>query len=131
MTKKKTHTDCRKLVCLLCFKKGKELRPINDLQRTKIETSVDLKGLGLEDERLPTVLCTSCRLILNDDDSSRPIHTFDYSNLVSVKPSTRQSIDCNCYLCDLCRKEPFFNLKKKNKVQISLQKVQNISPRLS
>ena len=108
MTKKKTHSDCRKLVCLLCFKRGKDWRPINDVYRERIETHVDLKGLTLDDERLPTVLCTRCRIILDGygkDDSSKTISTFDYTELVSVKHITRLSTECTCYLCTLCRKK--------------------------
>ena len=60
---KKTHEDWQKCLCLICFKNSEGLRQLTNKQRSLIDEHV-LSGLGAADIRLPTGLCTNCRLIL-------------------------------------------------------------------
>lgn len=108
---KKNHNDFRKAVCLLCFKKGKGFECINEAQRDIIENHV-ISGLSLLDERLPTVLCVSCRITINkyrnnDFSVSLKDTIYDYSKLNSLQTVTRTSPTCSCVICYIGRSTPF------------------------
>lgn len=105
---KKNHNDCRKCVCLICFKKVKGLQIINKVQSDIIEKHI-ISGISLLDERLPIVLCVSCRIVVdkyNNDDFSLSLRDkiFDYSKLKDTKPITRTSpATCSCLVCSIVR----------------------------
>ena len=106
---KKTHHDCRKSVCLLCFKKRKGLQEISEKDREIIE-SFFVSGLNPHDERLPTVLCITCRSMVNKAVSGDVLVSFevyDYSTLKNLKPSTRTSSSCDCTVCLIATSNPF------------------------
>ena len=106
---KKTHNDFRKVVCLCCFRKGKALRNVSQNDRDTIEEYL-VSGLDPLDERLPTVLCLTCRGILNkyrSGDFSNRIEMFDLSKLKTLKPDTRNSSPCECTVCLIGKSTPF------------------------
>ena len=109
-TKKKSHEEFRKCVCLLCFRKGgKDLRPISDKDRGIIEEHF-VKGLSSIDNRLPNVICLTCKFTMqrtSQSDTSRTIPPFDYSLLKELKPATRSSHICDCFICKIGRSTPF------------------------
>ena len=103
--KKKTHSDVRKCLCLLCFKAHKDLRNIKEMQRENIEKYV-VSGLSADDDRLPTVICPTCRLVLheyNQGSFDRTINLFDHKQLGPLKPITRSSFECTCFMCTFYR----------------------------
>ena len=105
---KKTHDDFRKCICMLCFKKCKQARAITDHQRKLVEDCV-ISGLERFDERLPTALCTTCRLALTlfekGEGNLDRVNIFDYSQLKPLSRVTRTSTStsCDCLLCEIGR----------------------------
>lgn len=102
---KRSHAECREALCLLCMKKEKDLRPVT----TSIQCSIEkfyVSGYELEDERLPTAICMTCRNILlqhEKDDFSRTIDLFDFSLIGSVPYQTRSQVACQCFICERVR----------------------------
>lgn len=102
-----THDECRNRVCILCLGKTKDMRRITDDYWTIIEEHV-IQGLSRYDDRLPTVLCTTCIRVLRDYDKgifSRQITVFDHSLIVTA-PQTRQSSKCSCLVCAMASSVP-------------------------
>lgn len=96
-----SHYECRQKVCLLCMRKGSEMRQISTNTWMIIEEFV-IDGLDRNDERLPTVLCNSCRKVTSDYGRgifTREIDLFDHSLLGPVPARTRSSTSCSCLVC--------------------------------
>ena len=86
---KQSHDYYRQSICISCFRKCKYPRTITDQQRKLIDDFV-VSGLDPLDERLPSVICTSCRLQLSryekGQGSLEKFPRFDYSQLRSLTP---------------------------------------------
>ena len=110
MPSKKTHNDHRRSICILCFKKCKPstCTTFTDHQRELVEEHV-INGLDPFDERLPTAICTHCRLCLSQYEKGQgnldefKMKIFDYSKLTLLPPLTRTSPSCQCFVCEVGR----------------------------
>ena len=78
---KKTHADYCLSVCFLCFCRSKDMRKINSKQWETIEKYL-VSGLNREDERLPKVLCSTCRLAVSE--YARGIFDRDINSLLTI-----------------------------------------------
>ena len=97
MPREKANHDTNRLkVCLLCFKKTKEMRKITENHKDIIEKYV-IDRLNWNDFSLPQVLCGSCRIILGEyskGNFSHELEVLDYSLMFNVPPITRSSPRC-------------------------------------
>ena len=112
-TIKRSHSENRNVVCILCFKKQKtELRKINQNTQTLLEKHIICDSSNnLSQESLmwlPTVVCTGCINALKkfDSDTSQPLKHIDYSSLIPPQDMrgevvTRSSWEeeCSCSVC--------------------------------
>ena len=101
--KAKSHTECRNYVCILCMSKSdRSLTPFLISRLTKHSP----EHLGLNDDRLPHGMCTSCRFHLPKIDEGKATKPFpnlyDFSPIL-VKQPTRNSPDCNCIICKIAK----------------------------
>lgn len=97
---KKTHADYCLSVCFLCFCRSKDMRKINSKQWETIEKYL-VSGLNREDERLPKVLCSTCRLAVSEYARGifdRDINLFDHSKVEGSSLITR---DHTCLVCEI------------------------------
>ena len=102
--KKRTHEECRSSVCLLCLRKGD--RVISQEQRHLIQTHVYLDYSRFQNV-LPGSLCSTCRLKLQSQGSTKPARlppslNFEQmaQDLSALGPETRSGArECNCKLC--------------------------------
>lgn len=63
-------------------------------------------GLSEDDDRLPTVICPFCRLALEEysrGNFAKNIQLFDHTQLATLKPITRSSSECTCFMCTFYR----------------------------
>lgn len=105
----KSHDECRKSICILCFTKAKELRTVSNLQYFLIKKYV--YNIISLDERFPNVICGNCRLLLqkcyknNNSEGLKSIQLFNY-NAVAFERSTRSSFlnNCKCIVCNIAKK---------------------------
>lgn len=102
------HNKCREKVCLLCYNKVKEIRKCNEsLQKTICENYLT-PDFDFNDPRFPTSICSSCRLIIQQNGKrnfSKRIKLFDHSSLPNF---TRfhfelSSTTCPCQLCAIAK----------------------------
>ena len=109
--KKNTHNENRCKVCLLCFRKSKTVKIINDKEREIIEEHI-ISGLCSSDNRLPVSICKSCVFVchkFSKGDFSSSIKLFDFSRLKVYTRSSllHDSTDCKCLVCEIARCTPF------------------------
>ena len=102
---KKSHNDWQQCLCIICFKKSKDVRVLSEKQRSLLDKHV-LNGLGVPDIRLPTGLCGCCRIVLNkyeNNDFSRKLpKCYDYSTITPPPYPTRSNTDkCHCTICQI------------------------------
>ena len=101
---KKTHSERRKDFCVICMRRKKEMRPLNATIRDIIISKELLKSVDLNDERYPSGICGTCRLILyrsrSDELCLESLHIYDHSVLPPLRPLTRTNDECDCILCD-------------------------------
>lgn len=103
-----SHDENLYKICLLCCRKcnGQKL---TDNLKTKL-LQVKAPTLSFEDERMPKVICTSCRLMLPNIQAGKrsvtDLPSFDFSK-ISLKSKTRgtdpSSVPCTCMICDIAR----------------------------
>ena len=107
----KTHEENRTRLCLICFNKGKTMRLLNDEAYNLIEKFV-LKGFDRGDHRLPSAICGTCRLVIQDCSNGnlqrlKTLKIYDYSIFVGTKPHitrlSQSSTECDCILCETAR----------------------------
>ena len=110
---KRSHSENRKVVCLLCFKKPKsQLRNISDhikllfnkLILSDPSNKIDTHSISW----LPSVICTGCINMIkrHDNNISMPLKHIDYSSLTPPQQLrgevvTRSSWEPEC-LCSVC-----------------------------
>lgn len=105
----RSHDEARKVLCILCFKKGKDVRPLSNRIRMLIEKHC-VAGIDFDDVRLPSRICTACRLTLDEYEKgifSRNIETFDYAQIPQIYMtrlrSTSLQSKCECLVCEISR----------------------------
>jgi hypothetical protein len=77
-----SHEDCRRRICIVCVSKKQNVRPISKASALLIEEHY-LTGLDFQnDERLPVVICSTCRQALCDRALAKKHHNlppvYDY-----------------------------------------------------
>ena len=63
-----------------------------------------IEGISSEDHRLPCVLCTTCRLIINKYDRGvfdRSINLSDFSKKFNFSSTSERRSRCNCTICQI------------------------------
>ena len=105
------HDECRASLCLLCFSKTKDMRSINDAMLETI-TKYFIEGFDINDIRLPTAICSTCRSIVYEyskGNFSKSISVYDYSRLTAAAPTkiTRNSPHCQCKVCEASKSTIF------------------------
>ena len=110
---KRSHEEARKVVCLICLHKSKDIRLINSNQKRIIQEHV-FEEFNEVDDRLPSVLCGTCRLTLSQYDKgifSRKLYLTDHSSIPHRYYTRSQSVDastshCLCIICEISRGNP-------------------------
>ena len=72
-------------------------------------------GLYKSDKSLPTALCSSCRIAVEERQKgihSRQINLYDHTQLSrQLRPLTRTSPDCDCIVCNVARDKNHLKFK--------------------
>ena len=106
---RKSHSEWQQSLCLLCFKKAE--RQLSERQRYNIDKHI-LSGLGSPDDRLPTGICTPCRLKVSqaEEEPHKNLshNLFNYSCIIPpLTIETRQPPEpnrqCTCTMCKIGR----------------------------
>jgi len=104
----RSHSESRKVVCVICFSKGHDLRRISS-RNSELIRKFALPDFDEEDPSFPNVICASCRICLaktSEDDPTVKLNIYDRRNK-NLKPvSTRQRSEedkCECDLCVIAR----------------------------
>ena len=100
----RSHEECRRAVCLLCFGKTKEMREISEKTRDII-CDYFIEAYDMTDPRMPAALCSNCRRVVREYSMgtfSSEIELFDYSKVLA-HPTTRSSPKCSCLICETAR----------------------------
>ena len=81
-----THEEALKLICLLCMRKKKHTRKINENQKQLIKNYL-IENIDFDDVRFPTVLCGTCcdklRTVCPTELKSE-INVFDHDKLKPI-----------------------------------------------
>lgn len=117
-TSAKTHLEMRQCVCIMCWRKPKNLRNITAPVRELLELHV----LPADDDRwrwLPTVICLGCATDLRKlrSDPNYTINMVEYDDLVEpmpdrIKTRTETIMQCNCSMCSVGRLKVLLQLTK-------------------
>lgn len=103
-----SHEECRRKVCLLCMGKSKEVREITSSTWEIIEKYF-IDGINKHDERLPNVICNTCRKITSEYGRgifTRSIKLYDHTN-IGAAPRTRFTVsNCHCIVCSTASSVP-------------------------
>ena len=116
-TKRMSHEECRRVVCILCMNKAKEIRQITSRIHDLIKEYI-FTGNELNDDRLSTATCSTCRLKLEQyakQNFGSNIEVFDYSSLSRTYATRTYEPDyCSCTVCEVARSNSVnnFGLKK-------------------
>lgn len=111
-----SHDENRQSFCLICLKRKNLMRKIEGALKNHVLEIVDFDP---NDERLPTVVCASCKILvykaLKSENKSQIIKLPDYSGFKKIKKTTRtqKEILCDCSLCELARKPGHVNFSQK------------------
>lgn len=91
-----THEQNRYRLCLICLKKAQVLIEVKGVLKTKILNL--LSGYNTNDERLPAVVCASCKLKVyrssnnNCDEEKYKLKLPDYCEFMPLQINTRNSV---------------------------------------
>jgi len=99
----KSHDECRKTVCILCFRKCKE-----ELTRQIQEkvSKVFKREFDFQSPSVPTGICTTCRMKVfrwEKQETASNIPVLQDFNKIVVKTLTRTSSVCDCLICKIGR----------------------------
>ena len=100
----KSHDENRLALCLLCLGNSKEMRPINSRHNEIINKYMYLMEYNVDDNRLPSALCSTCRTVVLDYGRGifkRHLVLADHSLMTGTPPYTRSHSHCPCVLCQL------------------------------
>ena len=105
-----THSDCRKLVCGVCLRKGKHTQSITPSILELIREH-HFEDYSLEQEYLPMIVCKSCVIslkVVNTDkeNSKRKLPEVTYGDLEKPREVNTRSTDntaCQCTICKIGR----------------------------
>ena len=101
----RSHSENRSLVCIICFNKGKNVISISEEVHRLINNHA-IYGYSLDDERLPSGICGTCRLTLMEYDKGifkRPLKLYDHSK-IAIRYQTRTQTErskCTCVVCKI------------------------------
>lgn len=127
-----THIENRKKVCLFCLKKNNS--HLFEVKGKLQERITVLVNYDFNDERLPSVICTSCRMIvyrqtdINKKCAKGSLNFPDYSNWTYPNQLSTRSNDgvvCTCTLCQLARSRSQFNFSSSNKSELKSKNFKN------
>ena len=100
--KKATHGDNRNKVCLICFKKGKQMRVLTgENLESFLVWFYYIEDYDPDDQLLPGAICGACRKKLCDNPDDLP-DLIDYSSLnfpTLVDLQNREN--CTCDICEI------------------------------
>lgn len=112
----KSHDDCRLSVCVLCFKKGKQLRKITAEQEKIIKKYISPK-FDLSEAKYPCVICGTCRIQLLSCGKEKKFenvyvshHLKKLPNLPTITRSSGNS-QCKCIVCYIAKQSPITQSK--------------------
>ena len=95
------HSTCRGKVCLLCLRKASGTIQGNNCLISTIKLYF-IECFSIEDQHLPSGLCTSCKrklFAIHSGDFTRTFNSLDHiSELMAMRCSPRAT-DCNCRIC--------------------------------
>ena len=105
--KKKSHEECRKMVCAVCWCESgaKATRGVSEAEVTAIREFV-VSSYTKADPRFPSGLCKGCHFILREwsikKENPRPLPvTNNFQAKMSI--TTRSTTSCSCTICSLAR----------------------------
>ena len=105
MPKARTHDENRNQICLLCFGKTKEMLLFKERLKELVNKHVEYDET---DERLPRVLCATCKRDLSriEAGSEQCVRLPNFFDLQTLRKSTRSSDTrlCDCQIYELARK---------------------------
>ena len=104
---KKNHDDFARMVCLMCFRKNKNIRGISTIVKSVIEERLFSDIAHPKWEWLPKVICDGCSKLVRllNQTPARLFEITDYSSLTppETQPNTRSRTDqqqtCICTVC--------------------------------
>ena len=109
-----SHGECREKCCILCLSKA-NASLTDSLKCLIFKHARPNLAVLLEDIRMPTGLCQSCRLTLQqlekDGKSKSPLRLFDVDKLLISKRRSDSSFDlvkedsttCTCLVCRIAK----------------------------
>ena len=107
----KNHEVSRKSVCLLCMQKGSG--PLTPTVISRIQKYVG-QNICFKDSRVPSAICSTCRLTLQEHSTGVTKHSFpilfDFSSIVLPINLRSSPLSCNCIICKVSRSGPQGNL---------------------
>lgn len=104
-----SHEENRRKLCLCCQKKKTDMKLIGNEMKEKIK--ILSKNIRFTDDRLPTSICSTCRLSVYKSVKSTKTFEFpNYARFTHVPKLTRSKgnesmLVCKCTLCDLVRSD--------------------------
>ena len=116
LQRQRTHSENRKLVCGLCYRKSKNLRKISPDHLKKLKALVEPQ-YSLDDPKFQTVLCSGCAQTLSAHSenpenpvSGRRLLKPAYTILTPPPAHNTRTADgapCPCTVCDIARQSIF------------------------
>lgn len=113
----RTHEDSLKTICVICWSKGKDLRPISSSVQHHLK--LIFSDYEFNDKTYPKVICDSCRKKLTRTASGENVRldAQDHDRIRPLKYVTRSNDDenmpCDCTFCDISRGNIHTSLKTK------------------
>lgn len=122
---RKTHEECRELLCIMCFKKkGKSLQNFSQDIIPEIRKYIDI--FDPSNKFFPSKICPTCRISLVKQKNgleSKLISVFNYDeykseiNSITTRSAQNKSEElCECFLCKKAKScDILFNLREKGR----------------
>ena len=101
------HDDNLKRVCLLCMSKSRNMRNISENMSFIIREHF-VPGYVLSDDRLPSVVCSTCQKVISDYSKGNFQRKIDTAiDQASIPPRTRsRDENCKCPICCIATSVP-------------------------
>ena len=99
----RNHTENRKAVCILCFRKSKG--SLSSTEERRISSFYG-QDIDFQDPKVPSGICTTCRVHLackekGDEVTLPELH--DFSKVFVPRFLRSAPISCNCMICKVAR----------------------------